>query len=36
MVPAAGGDPVWVGDIFLLRDSGGRIRQDYQFARYVG
>lgn len=36
MVPVAGGVPVWVGDIFLLRDGDGRIREDYHFGRYVG
>jgi hypothetical protein len=31
MVPAAGGEPVWTGVMFVLLDDDGRILRDYQF-----
>ncbi|MGH8921812.1 MAG: nuclear transport factor 2 family protein [Actinomycetes bacterium] len=31
MVPAAGGDVIWTGAVFVRLDADGRIRHDYQF-----
>nr|WP_232328106.1 nuclear transport factor 2 family protein [Kibdelosporangium sp. MJ126-NF4] len=31
MVPAAGGEPIWAGDMFLVLGEDGRIQCDYQF-----
>jgi uncharacterized protein len=31
MVAALGGDPAWIGTMFVLFDADGRIQRDYQF-----
>jgi hypothetical protein len=35
MIPAAGGESAWTGQIFILLAEDGRIQQDYQFGSAI-